>query len=257
MALSARMNANFGYRAQRCTAWQRSLRTVQVRASAPVVSPPDTAAQPYAGKRAVVVGAGPAGSTAAMFLARAGFAVDVYERRPEPRLDAVDTGRAYIIILIPRGPAALQELGVPLPTAAEFVTAGTVRHSRQGQVTVSREEGNVTFSRSGLAQYLIEQATAMFPDAIRFHFAAPCTGIDADGQVARFAPEGGQEEAIVPYDLLVGADGVGSGVRDALQGLYPDMSVVVTDSGREYKTYRGLAGDIEPPGVTVTCSCVQ
>jgi threonine dehydrogenase-like Zn-dependent dehydrogenase len=64
----------------------------------------------YAGKKAVVVGAGPAGSTAAMFLARQGFSVDVFERRPEPKADAVDTGRAYIIILIPRGQAALKEV---------------------------------------------------------------------------------------------------------------------------------------------------
>jgi flavin-dependent dehydrogenase len=73
-------------------------------------APEQQAAPLYAGKQAVVVGAGPAGSTAAMFLARQGFAVDVYERRPEPKEDAVDTGRAYIIILIPRGQAALKEV---------------------------------------------------------------------------------------------------------------------------------------------------
>jgi 2-polyprenyl-6-methoxyphenol hydroxylase-like FAD-dependent oxidoreductase len=66
----------------------------------------------YTGKRAVVVGAGPAGSTAAMFLARQGFLVRVYERRPEPKNDPVDTGRAYIIILIPRGQAALKDVSV-------------------------------------------------------------------------------------------------------------------------------------------------
>lgn len=54
------------------------------------------------------------------------------------------------------------------------------------------------------------------------------------------------------YDLLVGADGVGSAVRGALQQYYRDMSVVVTDSGREYKTYRGLKGDIEPEGGCVS-----
>jgi hypothetical protein len=36
--------------------------------------------------------------------------MQVYERRPEPRNDAVDTGRAYIIIVIPRGQAALKEV---------------------------------------------------------------------------------------------------------------------------------------------------
>lgn len=59
------------------------------------------------------------------------------------------------------------------------------------------------------------------------------------------------------YDLLVGADGVGSAVRSALQQHYPDMTVFISDSGREYKTYTGVRGDIEPdefkvnPGATL------
>ena len=65
---------------------------------------------PYAGKKAIVVGAGPAGSTAAMYLAREGFSVDVFERRDQPEADRVDNGRAYIIILVPRGKAALEEV---------------------------------------------------------------------------------------------------------------------------------------------------
>jgi 2-polyprenyl-6-methoxyphenol hydroxylase-like FAD-dependent oxidoreductase len=50
------------------------------------------------------------------------------------------------------------------------------------------------------------------------------------------------------YDLLVGADGAGSEVRKALQQHYPDMQVTVDDSGREYKVYGGVRGDIEPEG---------
>jgi ubiquitin carboxyl-terminal hydrolase 48 len=71
----------------------------------------------------------------------------VYERRPEPSEDQVDTGRAYIIILIPRGQAALQQLGVPLPDDPATVTLGTVTHNAKGKVRVSKESGNVTFSR--------------------------------------------------------------------------------------------------------------
>ncbi|KAF8072714.1 kmo [Scenedesmus sp. PABB004] len=207
-------------------------------------APPAAVVPLYTGKRAVVVGAGPAGSTAAMFLARQGMTVDVFERRPEPRDDEVDTGRAYIIIVIPRGQAALNDLGVPLPSAAEYKTKGTVRHNKKGQVGVSREEGNVTFRRSSLAQYLIDQARAAFPTAIRFHFGAALEGVDIAGRTAAFTGPGGRVAA--RYDLLVGADGVGSAVRAALQGHFPDMTVAVTDSGREYKTYRGLRGNIEP-----------
>lgn len=44
-------------------------------------------------QHAVIIGAGPAGSLAAMALARQGFRVDVFEKRPEPKLDHVS---AYI-----------------------------------------------------------------------------------------------------------------------------------------------------------------
>jgi hypothetical protein len=47
------------------------------------------------------------------------------------------------------------QLGVPLPSQREFITKGTVRHDKKGKVGISREEGNITFSRSSLAQYLI------------------------------------------------------------------------------------------------------
>jgi ubiquitin carboxyl-terminal hydrolase 48 len=72
-------------------------------------------------------------------------------------------------------------------------------------------------------------------------------GVDVEGRKIQFHQSGGGE-VVEGYDLLVGADGVGSAVRGALQEYYPDMTVVVTDSGREYKTYRSLRGDIEPEG---------
>lgn len=71
--------------------------------------------------------------------------------------------------------------------------------------------------------------------------------MDVDGRQVTFQEADGSRVSEA-YDLLVGADGVGSAVRAALQQYYPGMTVVVTDSGREYKTYRNLRGDIEPDG---------
>ncbi|GFH08087.1 monooxygenase [Haematococcus lacustris] len=179
--------------------------------------------QLYKGKTAIVVGAGPAGSTAAMMLAKNGFEVEVgkvtcpaflhtlhayhcrfahcmcsclgcaahhydklqvYERRPEPQLDAVATGRAYIILLIPRGQAALQRLGIPLPNDDNYKSLGTVRHDSKGKVSVSKEEGNITFSRTDLAQFLVDQARARYPDSIHYNFQATATQFDIPGRKA-------------------------------------------------------------------------
>jgi 2-polyprenyl-6-methoxyphenol hydroxylase-like FAD-dependent oxidoreductase len=57
-----------------------------------------------------------------------------------------------------------------------------------------------------------------------------------------------------PYDLLIGADGIQSAVRAAMQSADSSMTVEIADSGREYVTYRGLpdagyagAASVEPP----------
>ncbi|GLC46748.1 hypothetical protein PLESTF_000431900 [Pleodorina starrii] len=204
---------------------------------------------PYTGRKAVVVGAGPAGSVAAMFLARQGFRVEVYERRPEPRNDPVDTGRAYIIILIPRGQAALKELGIKLPDDEHFKTLGTVSHNVKGKTRVSKEEGNVTFSRSGLAQWLIDTARKRYPGRINYYFQASADKIDLEAKKALFVTTGGMmaPSREVSFDLLVGADGVSSQVRGVLSRHWSDFGVEIDDSGREYKVYMGLKGDIEPP----------
>ncbi|KXZ44087.1 hypothetical protein GPECTOR_74g701 [Gonium pectorale] len=204
---------------------------------------------PYTGKKAVVIGAGPAGSTAAMFLARQGFRVEVYERRPEPKNDPVDTGRAYIIILIPRGQAALKELGIKLPDDEQYKTLGTVTHNAKGKTRVSKEEGNVTFSRSSLAQWLIDTARRRYPGRIAYYFNAGADEIDFANNKVVFKTTGGlmAPSRESTYDLLVGADGVASPVRSALAKHWgKDFSVDVDDSGREYKVYMGLRGNIEP-----------
>ncbi|KAL6759374.1 monooxygenase [Haematococcus lacustris] len=219
----------------RASCSQRGLRCARAAASD----------QLYKGKTAIVVGAGPAGSIAAMMLAKNGFEVEVYERRPEPQLDAVATGRAYIILLIPRGQAALQRLGIPLPNDDNYKSLGTVRHDSKGKVSVSKEEGNITFSRTDLAQFLVDQARARYPDSIHYNFQATATQFDIPGRKVTFMTEDGQTVQR-SYDLLVGTDGVGSRVRAALQDEL-GLTVDISDSGREYKVYGGLRAELEPP----------
>jgi len=177
-----------------------------------------------------------------MMLAKQGFSVDVFERRPEPRADAVDLGRAYIIILIPRGQATLERLGIPLPDDPHFKSLGTVRHDAKGKTSVSKESGNVTFSRNDLAQFLVDEARQRYPSSITYHFNAEAESFDITGKKVTFKGAGGP----VSYDLLVGADGAASAVRGALQAA-AGTGVEVSDSGREYKVYMGLRGEIEPP----------
>jgi threonine dehydrogenase-like Zn-dependent dehydrogenase len=79
--------------------------------------------RPYLGKKAVVIGAGPVGITAAMFLVQQGFAVNVSSS--PARLPSVATGGAR------RQPAApapqLTITGLPARSARRYTTAGLSR----------------------------------------------------------------------------------------------------------------------------------
>lgn len=85
--------------------------------------------------KVVVVGAGPAGSTAAILLAKRGYAVEVFERRPQPKSDPIDLRRTYIIALSDRGLKAMRAAGVRIPEDSPY--KGFVRHLQGGKIQVS------------------------------------------------------------------------------------------------------------------------
>ena len=83
----------------------------------------------------VIIGAGPGGSTAAILLAKRGYKVDVYERRPQPKQDPIDLKRTYIIALSERGLKPMRAAGVSIPSDAPY--KGFVRHLKGGKVQVT------------------------------------------------------------------------------------------------------------------------
>ena len=85
--------------------------------------------------KVVIVGAGPAGSTAAIMLAKRGYQVEVFERRPQPKADPIDLKRTYIIALTDRGLKALRAAGVRIPSDSPY--KGFVRHLKGGKIQVN------------------------------------------------------------------------------------------------------------------------
>jgi kynurenine 3-monooxygenase len=62
--------------------------------------------------RVVIIGAGLAGSLLAIYLAKRGIGVTVFEARGDMRLQEVDAGRSINLALSDRGIAALREVGM-------------------------------------------------------------------------------------------------------------------------------------------------
>ena len=181
-------------------------------------------------KKAVVVGAGPAGSLAALYLANLGWHVKVYERRTEAGSDGIrDRSKAaprpdisYNVVLSPRGMNALDGAGVVLPEERIVRLMGNVRHLPGAAPSMSRQfRGTVAVNRDVLADAIVRTATDKHPGRIEFTRGVGVTDVDFASRVAVFGPSSSEfqgEESTVsePYDLLVAADGVNSAVRSML-----------------------------------------
>src|SRR5215813_8786361 len=83
--------------------------------------------------KVIVVGAGLAGSLLAIYLAKRGIQVDVFEARADMRKGRVEGGRSINLALSDRGIAALREVGMDQKILAEAVPMnGRMIHSIDG-----------------------------------------------------------------------------------------------------------------------------
>ena len=84
----------------------------------------------------VVAGAGPAGSLLAIYLARQGHEVTIYERRSDLRATDVDVGRSINLALATRGIVPLVEIGaigrvdeITIPMRGRMIHADELENS--------------------------------------------------------------------------------------------------------------------------------
>src|SRR6185295_10920512 len=84
--------------------------------------------------RVSIIGAGLAGSLLAIYLAKRGIEVAVFETRVDMRLEEVAAGRSINLALSDRGIAALREVGMDEYMLAEAVPMrGRMIHSPTGE----------------------------------------------------------------------------------------------------------------------------
>ncbi|MEC3974212.1 FAD-dependent oxidoreductase [Amycolatopsis sp. H20-H5] len=204
------------------------------------------------GRRVLVVGAGLAGSLAAIHLARLGHQVEIYERLPDPRTAARNGGRSINLGLSQRGIRALDGVGLldeVLRVAAPM--RGRVIHQRDRELDFQpygSQEDQIL--RSVLREDLngILLTTALGLPNVRAHFGETLTGLDrgsvTSAPVCRFTGAGGEHE--VSAELVVGADGAFSAVRTRLlRGLPADFHQRFLPWGyKEFAVPAGLPGEL-------------
>lgn len=171
-------------------------------------------------KSAVVVGAGLVGALWAVFLARRGYQVEVYERRPDMRAAGYSGGRSINLAMSERGWAAIDQAGIrekiekvaiPMPGRMMHALNGDLTYQPYGKVG----EAIYSVSRGGLNLELINIA-ASFPN-VRFHFDQRCVDVDLQNPRITFEDQQSGRVDTIDAPLIFGADGAFSAVRYALQ----------------------------------------
>jgi kynurenine 3-monooxygenase len=167
-----------------------------------------------------VVGAGLVGCLLAIYLARRGYEVDIFESRADSRASSADTGRSINLAMSCRGITGLAEAGV-LPALEKLMVPMRARaiHDEKGEIKYqafgrSHDEYINAIQRDDLNRLLLDEA-GKFP-SIHWHFDTKLLGLDVSKKTAHFRRRDGSE-FLHAYRHLIGADGAGSQVRDSLQ----------------------------------------
>lgn len=197
-----------------------------------------------------VVGGGPAGAMLALYLARQGHDVTVFESRPDLRRVDISAGRSINLALATRGIVCLQQLGLLERVHAITVPmAGRMVHSDGGDErsaekldfqAYSNQPDEVIYSvsRPALNGILLDAAEAT--GRVQVHFGHRCTAVDLERRVATFHLDDGRSVEVA-FGTLFGCDGSASAVRDAVVAA-AGGTVTTEPLGHGYKELTLAAG---------------
>ncbi|MGH8397147.1 MAG: FAD-dependent oxidoreductase [Gammaproteobacteria bacterium] len=170
-------------------------------------------------KKIILIGAGLAGSLLAVFLARRGFQVTLYERQPDMRRHDIAAGRSINLALAHRGIRALREVGLYEQVSKLLIPMrGRMLHDSDGKLTLTsygRTPAEVIYSisRPGLNMLLMEAAETA---GVSILFGQRCDDVDFSSGAAYFTDESTGQSYTASGSPVIATDGGGSAVRQAM-----------------------------------------
>ena len=166
-----------------------------------------------------VVGTGLVGSLLSVYLARRGYEVHVYDRRPDIRKMKVVQGKSINLALSDRGWRGLREAGIEQEVRkVALPMKGRMMHSVSGELTYQaygkEDQAIYSVSRGLLNQELLHCASK-YPH-VHFHFLHRCLDVDIENSEVSFRDESNGELVNRKHDHIFGTDGAFSAVRARL-----------------------------------------
>src|SRR6185295_9040496 len=167
-----------------------------------------------------IVGAGMAGSLLAVLLAKRGFEVSLYDKRPDPRQATAERGRSINLALAARGMRALERAGVMEAVRPLLIEMrGRMIHESTGEQKLLRygwkpQEVIYSVGRAALTRLLVE-AAAKYPN-VSLHFNQSCLGVSTKKNIAHFRDDETDETFDVTLTATISTNGADSVLRTNL-----------------------------------------
>jgi kynurenine 3-monooxygenase len=168
-------------------------------------------------KKITIVGAGLAGSLLSVYLAKRGYMVDIYERRPDMRKHDIGGGRSINLALSTRGIHALKEVGLYDEIKKIAIPMyGRMIHSVDGATQLQPYGKDMTeyinsVSRGELNKKLMDLAEEY--RGVKFHFNMRCMGMSLDSNEIYYHNEDTQQNVAIESEVTIATDGATSPIR--------------------------------------------
>ncbi len=171
-------------------------------------------------KNITVVGAGLVGSLVSIYLAKRGYKVDVYERRPDMRKADIIAGRSINLALSDRGWRGLEGVGIADEIKKIAIPMyGRAIHMKDGSSTYQAygkdNQAIYSVSRGGINMRLMDLAEQQ-PN-VTLHFEERCDKLDRKSNKLSFFNTSTNKTTDVKSDIVLGSDGAFSAVRTQMQ----------------------------------------
>ena len=171
-------------------------------------------------KSVTIVGAGLVGSLLSIYLSKRGYKVNVFERRPDMRLETMSAGRSINLALSDRGWRGLEGVGIAddikkiaIPMYGRFIhhKDGTNAYQPYGK----DNQAIYSVSRADINMKLMDLAEQQ--ENVNIHFNKKCTLINRKDLAITFEDNLTKETSNSSADLLFGADGAFASSRLSIQ----------------------------------------